>query len=91
MIVRISTERQYELDGDTSELNRLDNEAVAACEAGDEAGFRKVYAELLEFVRNQGRPVEDDRLVESDLILPPADVTLEEASADFTGEGLIPG
>jgi hypothetical protein len=35
--------------------------------------------------------VGDDELVGSDLILPPPDVTLEEASAEFTGEGLIPG
>ena len=37
MIVRIATERQYELpDEDADKLNDLDNEAVAAVEAGDE-------------------------------------------------------
>jgi hypothetical protein len=35
--------------------------------------------------------VPDDELLGSDVILPPADVSLEEAKADFTGEGLIPG
>jgi hypothetical protein len=30
-------------------------------------------------------------LVGSDVILPPPDVSLEEAKAEFTGEGLSPG
>ena len=32
-----------------------------------------------------------NELVGSDVILPPPDVTLEEAKAEFSGEGLIPG
>ncbi len=39
----------------------------------------------------KGRPVGDDELIGSDLILPPADVSLQEAKAEFKGEGLIPG
>ena len=31
-----------------------------------------------------------NELESSDVILPPADVTLQEASGEFTGEGLIP-
>ena len=30
------------------------------------------------------------KLAESDVILPPRDLSLEEAKAEFTGEGLIP-
>ncbi len=38
MIVRISNEGQYEVpDEDTAGLNELDNKAVSACEAADEA------------------------------------------------------
>lgn len=92
MIVRIATEGQYELsDEDAAALNELDNAAVAACEAGDEPRFHDVFAKLLEMVRTQGRPVSDDELSASDLILPPPDVTLAQASAEFTGDGLIPG
>ncbi len=92
MIVRISTEGQYEIeDGDISELNELDNEAVATCESSDEQGFRDVFNRLLEFVRTRGKPVPDDELVGSSLILPPPDVSLEEAKSEFQGEGLIPG
>jgi hypothetical protein len=91
VIIRIATEGQYELsDGDTDELGELDNAAVAACQSGDEASFRSVYSRLLDFVRSQGQPLAEDNLVGSDLILPPPDVTLAEASEEFSGEGLIP-
>ena len=90
MIVRIATEGQYELlPNDEEALNELDNRAVSACEAGDEEHFRAVFSELLDFVRQNGRPV--DELAGSDVILPPPDTSLAEASAEFTGEGLIPG
>ena len=92
MIVRIATEGQYELEGDDVEaLNELDNQAVVACDQNDEQQFRNSFERLLEFVRSNGRPVDDDRLEASDVILPPPDTSLEEAKAEFTGDGLIPG
>lgn len=92
MIVRISTEGQYELtESDAEVLNELDNRAVEACEAGDEEQFGQTFKELIEFVRKNGQPVSDDRLDPSDVILPPPDVSFEEARAEFSGEGLIPG
>ncbi len=92
MIVRIATEGQYELeDGVVAQLNELDNAAVAACDAGDEERFRATYDELLALIRSHGTPLAADDLEGSDLILPPPDVSLEEAQADFNGEGLIPG
>jgi hypothetical protein len=92
MIVRIATEGQYELaDGDSGRLNELDNEAVAAVEAGDEDRFHEAYESLLELVRTEGRPLGDeDELFESDVILPPPDLSFVEAGEQFTGEGLIP-
>jgi hypothetical protein len=92
MIVRIATEGQYELsDDDADELTKLDNQAVGACEQGDDMRFRDVYSQLIEFVRAHGEPVGDDYLGASDLILPPPDASLEEAQEEFSGEGLIPG
>lgn len=92
MIVRISNEGQYELDeGAVPRLTELDHEAVTGCETGDEQRFRAAFDRLLEFVRTQGQLVADDHLGGSDLILPPPDVSLEEAQAEFRGEGLIPG
>ena len=92
MIVRIATEGQYELLGSDQEaLQELDNNAVSACEAHDEQQFHETFARLLDFVRTNGQLLSEDRLEPSDLILPPPDTSLEEARAEFTGEGLIPG
>jgi hypothetical protein len=91
MIVRIATEDQYELpDEDAQRLNDLDNDAVAAVEAGDEEGWQEIFASMIELVRTDGRPVAEDVLEESDVILPPPDTTFEQASEQFTGDGLIP-
>ena len=91
MIVRIATEDQYRLpDEDAERLNELDNRAVAAVEQGDETGFKELWSQMLEIVASDGNAVPDDELVESDVILPPRDVTFDEAKGEFTGDGLIP-
>jgi hypothetical protein len=92
VIVRIATEGQYEVsDGDIAGLNELDDEAVVSCNADDEQAFRDVFGRLLDYVRTHGRPVPEDELVGSEIILPPPDVSLQEAKAEFQGDGLIPG
>ena len=91
MIVRISTENQYVFPDDQADrLNDLDNAIVAAVEADDEDRFHEAFEEMLQLVRREGHPVGDDDLEGSDVILPPPDTTFVEASADFTGDGLIP-
>ena len=91
MIVRIAGEGQFRLPDENAErLNELDNRAVSAVEQGDETGFKELWTQMLELVSSDGNWLEDDELVESDVILPPRDITLEEARGEFTGEGLIP-
>ena len=91
MIVRIAGEGQYTLpDEDAGRLNELDNRAVAAVEQGDEPGFRELWSQMLELVAHDGNALDDEELVESDVILPPRDISFAEALGEFTGEGLIP-
>ena len=91
MIVRISGEGQFQLpDGDAERLNELDNRAVSAVEGGDEATFRELWGQMLDLVKADGEAVDGEELVESDVILPPRDISFEEAKGEFTGEGLIP-
>jgi hypothetical protein len=91
VIVRIANEGQFRLpDEDAARLNELDNEAVAAAEAKDEAKFNDLWQQMLSLVASDGEEIPDDELVSSDVILPPRDVSFEEACAEFTGEGLIP-
>lgn len=91
MIVRLSGEGQWRLDDEAlAQVNELERAVTNAAEAGDEAAFTAALARLHESVREQGEPVADEELIGSDVILPPADTTLEEAGHAFTGEGLIP-
>ena len=91
MIVRIAGEGQFELpDEDTERLNELDNRAVAAVEQGDEPGFHELWSQMLELVAADGKAIGEDELTESDVILPPRDISFAEAAGEFTGEGLIP-
>ena len=91
MIVRIAGEGQFNLpDEDADRLNELDNRAVSAVEQGDETGFKELWSQMLELVASDGNAVNDDELVESDVILPPRDISFEEAKGEFSGEGLIP-
>ena len=91
MIVRVATEGQYRLDdGQAAKLNELDNELVSVVQGGDEEAFRRLFNEMLALARS-GAELGEDELEESDVILPPPDISLDEASEEFTGEGLIPG
>ena len=71
-------------------LNDLDNAAVAAVEQGDEAKFTELWNQMLELVQNDGNALDVDELVGSDIILPPRDITFDEAKGEFTGDGIIP-
>jgi hypothetical protein len=84
-------EGQYRVDeGLADRLNELDNEAEAALERGDEDGLRRLLEQLAQAVRDQGERLDDADLSASDAIVPPSDLSLEEARELFSGEGLIP-
>ena len=91
MIVRIFSDGQYRIPDDAQErLHELDNQTVTAVDSGDEAAFTSSYAALVELIHAKGERLPDDALEPSDLMLPPADISLAEAREEFTGEGLIP-
>jgi len=91
VIVRVFSDGQYRIPEEAqAELHELDNRTVAAIDANDQATFSASYAALIELIHASGERLADDELTPSDLMLPPADITLEEARTDFTGEGLLP-
>ena len=91
MIVRIMGEGQYRLSQDVLErVNELDNAVVAAVDGDDEDGFHESFEEMLDVIRSEGEHLGDEEIETSDIIVPPADTSFEEAAAEFTGEGLIP-
>jgi PspAA-like protein len=91
VIVRLMNEAQFRLPEDVAgELNELDNQAVKAVEADDEAHLRELLAKMVSIVHERGERLDDADLSASDLMIPPADLTLEEARELFSGDGLIP-
>ena len=92
MIVRILGEGQRTVDdGELQDLNALDNDLVAAVDAGDADGFSSALSALLDKVRQMGTALPDDEIVPSDLVLPSADASLDEVRELLGDEGLIPG
>ena len=93
MIVRILNEGQWELSDDAMrELSSLDDAVEAAVTAGNQDELANALHSLLEQVRSSGTAVADEELLDSDLILPGADATLEEVQELLSGsdEGLVP-
>ena len=92
MIVRILGEGQFNLPGAViDDLNDIDNRMVEAVAAEDEVQFQTLLDEMFQLVRDRGEPLPLDQLVESDLILPETDLTLDEAEHIFIGDGLLAG
>ena len=91
MIVRLMGEGQFRADeGLASRLDELDDEAVAALERGDEEELDRCLEAMWRAVEAEGARLPDDELVPSDVVIPPADLTLEETRELFAEHGLIP-
>ncbi|QZY28052.1 PspA-associated protein PspAA [Nocardioides coralli] len=92
MIIRILGEGQFDVPEESIDsLNALDDAVEQAVEAGDDEVFAKALGALLDRVRDSAVPHAEGTLDTSDLILPPADASLEEVRDLLSGDGLIPG
>ena len=85
MIIRIMGDNQYRV-ADTNHaaikrIEQLDDELVQAVEAGDDARFEQLLAEVIERVHQEGQVVPAGELVASELMVPAADMTLAEVRA----------
>ena len=92
MIIRILGEGQFDVPEEAvAALNDLDAAVESGVEYGDVAAFTTALESLLAGVRASAVPHDEGTLDTSDLILPPADATLEEVRDLLSGDGLIPG
>jgi len=92
VIVRILGEGQLEVpQGELEGLNALDDALQSAVDTADDARFTESLAALLSRVREVGRPLPDDEIVPSELVLPAGDASLAEVRELLGDEGLIPG
>jgi hypothetical protein len=91
VIVRLLTEGQYEVPEDLqSRLNELDDRAMEALDRDDEGELDARLEEMWRLVRAEGEPLPDEDLRPSDVVIPPADLTLAETRVLFSEDGLIP-
>jgi hypothetical protein len=91
VIVRLLTEGQYEVSEDIqSRLNELDDRAMEALDRDDEGDLDARLEEMWRLVRSEGEPLPDEDLRPSDVVIPPADLTLAETRVLFSEDGLIP-
>jgi len=91
VIVRLLGEGQWRVDDAVAaRLEELDEEVAKAVEANDEAALWQGLQTLADIVRSHGERLADDDLSPSDAIIPPEDLSLEEAHELLSGEGLIP-
>jgi len=92
MIIRIMGTGQFEVKSSLfDELNTIDNMIVDCVQKGDAAGYQEKFSELIGLVLREGKKLPDDQIVESSVIIPPADMTITEARQIFTGEGIFKG
>lgn len=92
-IVRIMGHGQFTVDSRTlKKLNDIDNSIVemVSVERSDDAQFKKKLTELSHIVVDNGKPLDPHEIIKSDIILPSADLSIDEAKRLFRGEGVIP-
>ncbi len=91
MIVRLMSEGRFEVDDEVAKgLNDIDEQAGAALERGDEEQLAELLRRMAEAVRTNGIRVPDEDTSASDAIIPPDDLSLDEARRLFEDDGLIP-
>ena len=91
MIVRLMGEGQFLADDALRvRLDELDDEVARAVEAGDERGLWSGLQALADAVREGGEKLSDEDLRPSDAIIPPEDLSLDEARELLADEGFIP-
>jgi len=91
VIVRLMGEGQFRVDDDVlHQLQELDDQAGQAVERGDEDALHRLLGSMAAHVRERGEPLAESDLSASDALVPPEDLSLDEAKRLFEGEGLIP-
>jgi hypothetical protein len=91
VIVRLLGEGQFEVDDEVAKgLDAIDEEAGQAVEAGDEERLAELLGRMADAVRTNGSRLPDEDLRPSEAIIPPDDLSLDEARQLFEDEGLIP-
>ena len=93
-VVRIMGRGQFKVNEETiRDINKVDNTIVKILQnenKADDHEFKTKITNLVQIIISKGQKLDDKELVESDVIVPDSDISLEEAKKVFKGEGIIP-
>ena len=93
-IVRIMGQGQFKINEDiVKRINEIDDTIVQILQnesKSDDQKYRAKITEIVETITSEGQKLEDKELVESDIIVPDTDISIDEAKKVFQGQGVIP-
>jgi hypothetical protein len=93
-IVRIMGQGQFRINEDTvKKINEIDDAIVQTLQnesKADDQEYRTKVAEIVQTIKSKGEKLEDKELIESDIIVPDRDISIDEAKKVFQGEEIIP-
>lgn len=99
VIIRISGQGQFKVTSEIlDKINKIDNSIVDLIEnisldSSDRKLIQKELqsklTEMKNLITSNGQPINDKEIVESDVIVPDSDISIEEATKIFKEEGII--
>ncbi len=90
IVVRIHGDEQYRLpEPARAQLDTYDHRLVAAVRSRDDAAFHSALADVTAFVRSTGVALPHEDLSSSEIILPSADMSLDEVTTMLERENWI--
>jgi hypothetical protein len=101
IIVRVSGQGQFKVNGEILDrINDIDNSIVNLLENTDvdvDANSIKVkqkelnekIIEIINLIKTNGMPLDDKEIIQSQIMIPNPDISVDEAKKIFKGEGII--
>lgn len=82
MVIRIMEAGQYRIEDPAliTQFERFDDSLNEAAAKNDGVGFVQALGELVTFIQQNGQVVPFTEVIPSDVVVPAADMTLEDAS-----------
>jgi PspAA-like protein len=98
IIIRVTGHGQFKVNKSTiNKINEIDNQITDILKKDNnnnnkagEKEFRKKIIEMVNMITTEGKPLDHKELLESHIIVPSTDLSIEEAKKIFKAEGIIP-
>jgi hypothetical protein len=97
--VRVSGHGQFKVNkGTLNKIDTIDDAIVGLIERSSSSGkdetqqakeLREKLSEIVSLVTGEGKRLDDKDIVQSDVIIPDNDISIEEARKIFKGEGVV--